>query len=197
MATITISRQMGSLGSRVARETADQLGYRLLWRELINQAAKRSGTPEMALAAMDELGLLNIRTSNRAIQAYRVALEQVVLEQAQEGNVVIVGRAGQAILGSRPDVLHVRVIAPLLLRAERQAVQAGVSWDSAMAQVEASDLHRARFLRRFYQVKLDDPLLYHLVINTGNLSVSQAAGLIVFAARQIDSSTDNHSEQSG
>lgn len=194
MATITISRQMGSLGSRVARETADQLGYRLLWRELINQAAKRSGTPEMALAAMDELGLLNIRTSNRAIQAYRVALEQVVLEQAQEGNVVIVGRAGQAILGSRPDVLHVRVIAPLLLRAERQAVQAGVSWDSALAQVEASDLHRARFLRRFYQVKLDDPLLYHLVINTGNLSVSQAAGLIVFAARQIDSSTDNHGE---
>lgn len=186
MATVTISRQMGSLGSQVAREAAEILGYRLMWRELINQAAIRAGAPEMALAAIDELGLLNIRASRQSVQNYRNCLEQIILEQASQGNVVIVGRAAQAILGARPDVLHVRVIAPLMLRVERRSVQKDVSWDSALAQIEASDTNRIRFLRRLFQVKLDDPFLYHLVINTGSLDVSKAASLIVHAAREID-----------
>ncbi len=186
MTTVTISRQMGSLGSQVARQAAELLGYRLLWREVINQAAQKAGAPEMALAEIDELGLLNIRTTKQTLQRYRECLEQVIIDQANQGNVVIIGRAGQAILGSRPDVLHVRVIAPLLLRAERRAVQKDVSWDSAMAQIEASDHNRIRFLRRLFQVKLDDPLLYHLLINTGSMQIAQAASLIAHAAREID-----------
>lgn len=186
MATVTISRQMGSLGSQIARQAAELLGYRLLWREVINQAALNAGAPEMALAEIDELGLLNIRTTKQTLQRYRACLEQVIIDQANQGNTVIIGRAGQAILGSRPDVLHVRIIAPLLLRAERRAVQKDVSWDSAMAQIEASDRNRIHFLRRLFQVKLDDPLLYHLLINTGSMQVAQAASLIAHAARDID-----------
>lgn len=186
MTTITISRQMGSLGSQVAREAAELLGYRLVWRELINQAAIRAGAPEMALAAIDDLGLFNIRTSSQTCEAYRIALEQVILEQAQEGNVVIIGRAGQAILGARPGVLHVRLIAPLMLRIERQSMQAGVSWESAMAQIETSDRNRVRFLHRLYKAKLDDPLLYHLVLNTGNLGIREAAHIIAQAAHQLN-----------
>ena len=186
MATVTISRQMGSRGSQIARQAAELLGYRLLWREVINQAALNAGAPEMALAEIDELGLLNIRTTKQTLQRYRACLEQVIIDQANQGNTVIIGRAGQAILGSRPDVLHVRIIAPVLLRAERRAVQKDVSWDSAMAQIEASDHNRIRFLRRLFQVKLDDPLLYHLLINTGSMQIGQAASLIAHAAREID-----------
>ncbi len=187
MATITLSRQMGSLGNQIATLVSEQLGYRLLERELINQAAQRADTPEMALAAIDELDLLKIRTTNRAVKAYREALEQVILEQANQGNVIIVGRAGQAILGMRPGVLHVRIIAPLLIRIERRSTQAEILWDSAAAQIEASDRNRNRFLKRVFQAKLDDPLLYHLVLNTGNLSPAQAANLICHAAQEIAS----------
>ena len=67
----------------------------------------------MALAAIDELGLLDIRPSAAAYKAYRQALAQVMAELAVQGNTVIVGRAGQVILGQRADVLHVRVVAPL------------------------------------------------------------------------------------
>lgn len=188
MPTITISRQMGSLGNQVARETARLLNYRLMWRELVNQAARLAGAPEVALAAIDELGLLKIRTSSKAMQAYRSALEQIILEQAEQGDVVIIGRAGQAILGVRPDVLHVRVIAPLALRVERQAVQAGVSQEQAVAQIEASDHNRTRFLKRFYQVNLDDPLLYHLVINTGYMTPILAASMIAHTTKNLESS---------
>src|SRR5512143_2128601 len=100
MAIVTISRQLGSLGSEVARLVAERLGYRLVWRELINQAARRSGAPEAALAAIDDLGLLDICPSPQACQAYRDALKQVIEELALEGNCVILGRAGQVLLKS-------------------------------------------------------------------------------------------------
>jgi cytidylate kinase len=178
MAVITISRQMGSLGSEVAFMAADQLGYRLIWRELINKAAQRAGAPEAALAAIDELGLLGVSPSRQANQAYGQAVEQIMHELAQEGNVVILGRAGQIILQNWPDTLHVRIMAPFELRVERIAYKLGISVECAQAQVEASDRYRASYMRRFYHVQWNDPSLYHIIINTGYLPSSFAADLI-------------------
>lgn len=173
---------MGSLGSQVARLTADMLGYRLVWRDLINQAAQRAGAPEMALAAIDELRLLGICPSPQACQAYRRAVEQIMHEMANGGNIVIQGRAGQIILKDRPDTFHVQTIAPKALRVERIAQKLGIPLENALAQVEASDRYRANYLRRFYKVRWDDPSLYHLVINTANMTVQQASTIICQAA---------------
>jgi cytidylate kinase len=185
MAVITVSRQMGSLGCEVANAAAQRLGYKVVWREVINAAARRSGAHEVGLATIDELGLLGIKPSPQARRAYQSALAQVINELAQAGDVVIVGRAGQAILHGRPDVLHVRVIAPFELRAERVAEKHHVNMDAARAQVEASDLSRRRFLSRSYHVRWDDSALYDLVINTERIAPDDAAVLICQALRQF------------
>jgi len=183
MGTITISRQLGSLGSDAARQAADRLGYRVVWRdELINQAARRAGTPEVALAAIDELRLLEIRPSLKACEAYCQAMQQVMEELAALGNVVIVGRAGQATLHGRPDVLHVRVIAPAQVRAERVTSRRGIPIAAAQAQVEASDRYRYNYVRRFYHVRWDDPDLYDMIINTERVTSEAAAELIAQAS---------------
>lgn len=182
-AIITVARQMGSAGREVARLVAERLGYRLVWREVINQAARRGGAPEAALAVIDELGLLGIQPSDEEYEAYRLAVQQVILELAEQGNLVIVGRAGQAILAGRPDTLHVRLIAPLELRAQRVADWQKISLESARAQIETSDRYRRKYLRRFYDQDWDDPNLYDLIINTGRLSLQQAAELICAAAQ--------------
>ena len=178
MAAVTVSRQLGSLGFEVAQTAADLLGYRLVWRDLINQAARIAGSPEAALAAIDDLGLLGICPSPEACQAYRQAVQQIMQEHAIQGNVVIIGRAGQMILSGWPEVLHVRVIAPRPLRIERLAARQEISLESALAQVEASDRHRRSYLKRFYNVQWDDPNLYDLVINTAHLAPTAAAQLI-------------------
>jgi len=178
MTIVTISRQMGSLGSQIAYQLAEVLGYRLVWRELINIAARRSGFPEMALAEIDELGLLDISPSPKACRAYREAVDQIVAELADEGRVVLLGRAGQVILARCPDALHVRVVAPPALRAERVASRLNISPECAAAQVEASDKHRTQYLRRFYHVRWDDPMLYHLVLNTAFVEPGPAITLI-------------------
>jgi cytidylate kinase len=178
MATITISRELGSLGTEVAQAVADRLHFRRVWRDVINEAARRAGDPEVALATIDDLGLLGLRPSRQARQAYLDAVEQVITELAAEGGVVIVGRAGQVILRGRPDVLHVRVMAPAELRAERIARAHNLSMAAAQAQVEASDRARRNYLRQYYRVRWDDPELYDLIINTERLTPKSAADLI-------------------
>lgn len=178
MAVITISRQMGSLGYEVATIVARKLDYRLVCRELINKAAQLAGAPEMALAAIDELGLFGFSPSPQMCQAYRQAVGQVINELADEGNVVIVGRAGQAILADRENAFHIRLVSLMEQRTERIAKKHNISHECAQAQAQASDQYRTRYLRRCYGVRWDNPELYHMVINTGRLTADQAALLI-------------------
>jgi cytidylate kinase len=176
--TITISRQLGSLGRAVAQALDDRLGYRLVWREPINQAALRAGVPEAALAMIDDLGLLGLRPSPQACLAYRNAVSQVLHELAEQGSVVILGRAGQAILRLAPRTLHVRIIAPLQLRVSRIATLEKITPESALARIEASDRSRRNYLKRCYNVNWNDPELYDLVVNTENVAVEAAAAMI-------------------
>jgi cytidylate kinase len=181
MSAITLSRQMGSRGDELALQVAERLGWRRVCRDLINQAARTAGVPQVALAEIDELGFLGLRTSAKDWGAYQSQVECILRELADEGSVVIVGRGGQVVLRGRPDVLHVRVVAPFELRVARLREARNVSEDSARACLEASDRARARYLRRSHGVRLDDPALYHLTVNTGLLDLSQAVDLIVRA----------------
>ena len=185
MSVITISRQLGSLGTTLGRLVASRLKYRLVQRELINQAARLVSAPDMALAAIDELGLLGLEPDENQQHAYLKAVETVVKKLVQEGNTIIVGRAGQAILQNIPDVLHVRVIAPKHIRIQRIVKAHDISPQAAAAQIEDSDHFRADYLQSFYHIKWDDPTLYHLVINTGQMDLETSAEVVCSAVRKM------------
>lgn len=178
MAGITISRQMGSLGCQVAEKTAEQLGFRLVWRDLINQAARLAGVPEVALATIDELGFLGLKPSIRDRQAYHHAVRQVMQELVEEGGIVIVGRAGQVILHDAPGILHVRIVAPKEFRVTRVMEEKQIPRESALGMVEMSDKNRKLYLQRYYHADVDNPSNYDLVISTGALTPDSAAALI-------------------
>jgi CMP/dCMP kinase len=192
MGTITISREIGSLGCQVAQAAARRLGYQVVWREVINQAAMRAGAPEMALAVIDDLGLLGLHPEPQAQQAYLRAIAQVMTELADAGDIVIIGRAGQVILGRREDVFHVRVMAPVETRAARLAASRGISIPAAQAQVAASDRSRSLYLRHNYAARWDDPDLYDLMLNTARVSVEDAGDLIARASSLRFSSPGGH-----
>lgn len=182
MAAITISRQLGSLGTRIGQEVAQRLGCRLVRREVIDEAARRASVPEAALAAIDDLGLLGLRPSRQAHQAYQEAVRQTMEDLIAEGDVVIVGQAAPVILGPRPDVLHVRIIAPPHIRAERIASTEEFPVTAARARVEASDGARRIYLRRHHRTDWHDPRLYDLTLNPGRLDVESARDPICQAA---------------
>lgn len=184
MAVITISRQMGSLGCQVADELARCLKYRVVWREVINEAARRAGVPEVALATIDELNLLGIKPPAEALDAYHNAVREIMHEINQEDNAVIVGRAGQVILREEDNVLHVRIIAPFDLRVVRIAEQHKISLEIARKQVKTSDQVRIRYLKRYYQASLDNLDMYDVVVNTAHIDVPMAAQVICSALKK-------------
>jgi cytidylate kinase len=185
MSAITISRQMNSRGDELASLVAQCLGWRQVCRTLINQAARTAAAPQVALAELDELDFFGLRPSPKQWRAYQHQVENFIRQLADEGDVVIVGRGGQIILRDRPDVLHVRVVAPLETRVAWLQQEKNLSAEAAHAQLTKSAQSRARYLRRSYKVDVDEPTLYHLVINTGLLDLSQAAKLVVQALRGL------------
>jgi cytidylate kinase len=185
MSAITVSRQLGSLGDELALEVARRLGWRRVCRDLINQAAVKAGVPQVALAELDELDFFGLRPTAADWQAYQRQVERFITELADGGKVVIVGRGGQMVLRGRPDVLHVRVVAPLEMRIALLQKEKGISEDAARACLESSCKVRARYIRRSYNVDLDDPGLYHLVVNTGLLNLDQAVTLVVQALHDL------------
>jgi len=185
MRTITVSRQLGSLGTQIAHQAAQRLNFSVVWREAINQAARAAGAPEMALVEIDDLGLLGLEPSTEECSAYHLAMRGVMRDLADAGNVVIIGRAGQVLLRDRADVLHIKIMAPAPLRAARVAGVQKISIKAASAQVEASDRIRAEYLQRCFSARWDNPELYDVIINTRRLSSSAAAGLICDAYTRL------------
>lgn len=183
MNVITISRQMGSLGDPIARALASELGFRLVDREIINQAAAQIGSPELALAMMDELGLLGICPSKEICQEYIQAVHTIMIEIANQGDVIIVGRGGQVLLKDFPESFHLLIIAPLPCRAKRIAEDQGISIESAQHQASASDHHRNQYLKRFYDSRWMDPIHYDLILNTARLNSGTAVKIILDAVR--------------
>ena len=210
MAVITISRRFGSGGDEIARQVCALLGYRYFDKELMAQVATELGLAvdeiwdlsedtyevrsflERLLGAPRKITRLEtipedrpgalIEIVDRLDEAQSIALVQSTIQAAyRAGNVVIVGRGGQAILKNQPDVLHVRVEAPLADRVERLYARANYSLGGASDTAVKRDRASADYLKRFYQIDWADPLLYDLVINTGRLGLEAAAQLIVRA----------------
>ena len=175
----TISRQYGSGGSKLAIKLAELSGYELIWREIINHAAIQIGSPDMALAVIDELGLLDISPDDETWSKYREAIRQVVITKAEKGKVVIVGRASQIILKDFPNCLHIKVIASLDTRIKNVHETKKVNLNAAKAQIMESDKNRRDFIKKIYQLDWNEPSLYDLTINTDHFDLVNLANWII------------------
>jgi cytidylate kinase len=122
---------------------------------------------------------------HRAIELVQNAIRYV----AAQGNVVIMGRGAQVILKDRPGVLHVRIEAPWEDRVQRVKARFDLRGEGARTEAQnfiaRRDEASADYVRRFYDVSVDDASLYHLVVNTGKLPFDAAADLIVAAAKRL------------
>ena len=110
---------------------------------------------------------------------YQLLITTLVQDMGEVGNVVIVGRASQAILAGHREAFHVRIVAPFGLRCERVMQSRGVDRENAGKLVEQHDRWRKMYLRNYHGIDWDDPLVYHLTINTGKVDEEAAVELIV------------------
>jgi len=113
------------------------------------------------------------------------AVGLVLKDIASRGSVLILGQGAQVWLRGYTGVCHVQVVAPLELRIKRLAEREGLSSAAARRQVLSNDRARSDYLARFHNAQWLDPLLYHMILNTGPTPLEAAVSLIVHAAQVI------------
>jgi cytidylate kinase len=182
---ITVSRQLGSGGAEVASEVALRMNCEFIGYEIINEIANRNGICEELMKALDERTRTTqekwidsmIRKWNFDETDYYRHLIAAVRSIAEIGSVVILGRGACFIETSRPKI-NIRVIAPLENRIERVMKRVKCEREEARERIERRDLERKRFIKYLFDMDIDDPLHYDIVINTGEVSIVCAAALI-------------------
>ncbi|MFC2015827.1 AAA family ATPase [Chloroflexota bacterium] len=120
-----------------------------------------------------------------SLESYVRMVGMVIRGLAHESNVLIVGRGGQVLLKSHPQALHVQVVAPLAHRTQVLMSRLDLSKRAAQNRLRANDRSRSDYLRRYHGADWLDSTLYHLVINSGRVSVSEAVALTVAAQRAL------------
>jgi cytidylate kinase len=202
---ICISRAAGSGGDEVGRLVAERLGYRHIDEEIVANAAARGGISPADVAdeerrrslakrilgsisdggssAMALGGTLPIAVEGGPNSSEIQALIREAIEQtAARGDVVITAHAASHALKPAANILRVLITASPSTRAERISKQADVEFSKAERTVKGSDAARRDYLKRFYDVSDEVPTHYDLVINTDEISVDEAAALVVQVA---------------
>ncbi|HNT74760.1 MAG TPA: cytidylate kinase-like family protein [Anaerolineae bacterium] len=206
MAVITISRELGSEGDKVADLLCQALGYCRMDKDILLQIAAKAGIDVDALlelergfakrarlvsdemtslyrkqaSAFDKRGAVDDKT-------YAQILRETLEELAQTGDAVIVGRGGQMVLADHPNALHVRLYAPPEARARRLAAREALTEAVAQQRIEQSDEQKRQYIRfMFNNADWRNPKHYHLAIDTGRISPEAAAQIIILAARDVD-----------
>ena len=104
-----------------------------------------------------------------------------ILQLARMGNVVIVGRAANIITSKLKNTFHVRLIASLEKRVEHIKSLMNLPEKDALNYIKQEDENRKQYLKSYFNVDIDDPLLYHMTVNTDLLTHKGAAYLIAEA----------------
>ena len=103
---------------------------------------------------------------------------ETMLKLASLGNVILIGYGGNQITAKLSHVFHVRLMAPLENRITHACQFYNLTENEAQKFCLSQDRARERYLKKYFNADINDPLHYHLVINTGLVGYHDAAKLI-------------------
>jgi len=111
---------------------------------------------------------------------------ETILRLVEIGGVVVIGRGANMITAKLPRVLHIRLVAPLADRTARISATDHKLPADARRFCDEEDLARARYLKKHFNANIDDPHLYHMVLNTSRMGYDETARLIADAAQHLN-----------
>ena len=185
MAVIAMTREMGSLGKDVAAGLAEQMGLTVVHQELVeHHLAEKLGVQESTVHRYleGEASLLE-RWKIDKHKLSRFTAEEI-LELAQKGNVIIRGWGATGVLRHIPHVLRVRVCADMGFRERVMTQRLGIDAAAARREIDRSDAAHGAIVRSFFGVDWQNPLIYHLVLNTGSVPIETCVTIVRLLAER-------------
>lgn len=184
---ITVAREFGSGGARIAQLLAGRLGWKLLDRCLVEKIAETARIAPQVAEKFDEKPdpwfnrLAEVFGQSPGLRGYITGpppdrfdadveaqmAHRIIEEAAQIGDCVIVGRGSQCVLQQRKDAFHIFVYAPRHERVARLLHR-----DPRLTKAEAEkklvteDETRAAYVRAHFGEDWQNRHLYHLMISS-------------------------------
>jgi cytidylate kinase len=200
---ITLSRQTGAGGHTIAERLASRLQtespkasppWTVFDRNLVEKVLEdhhlptrlASHLPEDRTSQIEDIMGDLFEMSPPSWKLIEQTTE-TILRLVGLGNVIVIGRGANLVTARLPNVFHVRLVAPLDQRIASIQELRKLTRKAAATAVRDEDRGRARYLKKYFKADIEDPLLYHLVINTGFVGTDEAVEMIAEAmARKPD-----------
>jgi cytidylate kinase len=193
---VTISASYGAGGSWVGPQVAERLGCRFIDRAIPVQVAERLEVPVEHAHVHDEAAaprftrlLARLPNTSGAVLPEATSpefcreTERLLIEAAEAGDVVVLGRAGAIVLRDRPGAFHVRLDGPEEARVLQGMHVEEVDAEEARRRQRTSDRARLDYVKHFYRCDARDSRHYHMVLDSTVVPLPTCVELIVTAAR--------------
>lgn len=193
---ITVTRQFGSMGRKIARQVAENLGYEYYDRDIIELAVKEMRGDIEKLSAFDGKHLsafekmmypLGMGTANMKRSLFEME-KSVMVELAHAKSCVIVGRCSDYVLRkygiADEKMFNVFIYAPIEKRLSICKEELNIN-DPGEAYTYLTKVDKAR--EEFYKAntkhKFNTNKFRHLLIDSSTASFDKIAQIITDAAK--------------
>ena len=193
---ITISREYGAGGQPVGHLIAEKLGIPFYDKKLVEHVAQESGfAPKFieehgehspsgsvfsyAFAPQGVPGVMNGLSTSDYLWNVQC---KVILQLADKGPCVIVGRNADYILKDRKDVLNVYLHADIPYRVAR-VLEANPDEKNPEARIAARDKRRRLNYQHYTGRTWGLSQNYHICLDTSTLGIEQCVDIILNAVR--------------
>ena len=190
---ITISRQHGSGGRMIGELAAKKLGYEYLDEVLIAKAAERTGLAADFIQKRSEYATSTSIFSYAFVSRNQggssiddilfAAQRDIILEAAEKGPCIIVGRSADYILRECPDCLNIFIHASHEFKAQRLMQNYGLTHEEALKEMKVFDKKRAINYKYVTDRNWGEARNYGLCLNSSFLGMEKCVDLIVEAAK--------------
>ena len=196
---ITISREFGSGGRTIGRMIAEKLNIPFYDKELVDHIALESGfAPKFveehgehspgsslfsyAFAPQGVPGIMNGLSTADFLWNVQC---NVILQLAEKGPCVIVGRNADYILKDREDVLHVYITANMDYRADRIVRLYGTSEKSPTARIQEKDKRRRVNYQHYTGRTRGNAADYDLCLDSSVIGTEKCADIVVDLVKSL------------
>jgi cytidylate kinase len=198
MAIISVYKSFATGGREVGRVLAKNLGYQYVDKSLFQEIAEALHVSVGTLESFEQSRQYRISNifsnlfSRGYIQRivgydksvveekeYQNSLKKLVLTVAEEDNAVIIGRASHYFLRDKKNCFRFRLVAPMEFRLKYAVEKHGIAASQAQSVIERRDRNHEWFHRSVCGDNYDSPLLFHLTVNTGLISIEKTADIIL------------------
>lgn len=185
---ITIGRQHGSNGHVIARRLAEELGYKCYDKEIVDQAAERSGFSKEILSSYDERKVSNYVVATPHYlgmsEGFRLNMQitsaqfDTIRSIAEGGNAIFVGRCADYILRAREDLVRVFILADKDFRVKTMMERRNLTEEQAKKLIREVDKDRSSYYKYYTDQNWGDAQNFDLCLNSGRLGVEGAVKVI-------------------